>query len=335
MPGGWRRRSLQLVALAALGLLAACPADQAGPRRLLPVVAGATPVGTKACLECHDDVPGAWAGTPHAVAITERGDGCEICHGAGSVHVESEEAGDIVGSEALRALDAGARSALCLTCHATKLPHASQSDHAVAGVSCWACHPGALHAHTPTTETVLAVDTGWEAMKADHGPLVTSGVGRREAAFCYQCHGDVEGDFLLQFHHPVPEGTMRCGDCHAVHGESLRVRALGEDERCLACHEEIRGPFIFEHLALEDGCTVCHTPHGSIVEKLLEQADNGLCEQCHFDARFPLIGAVDHTGFLSGGALCYDCHFQVHGSNTDENLNPLGIEERVRRGRLP
>jgi predicted CXXCH cytochrome family protein len=75
----------------------------------------------------------------------------------------------------------------------------------------------------------------------------------------------------------------------------------------------------------------CHAPHGSIVEKLLVEDNNGLCQQCHFDARFPLIGAVDHTGFLSAGARCWDCHFQVHGSNTDENFVPLRIEE-LRRG---
>jgi predicted CXXCH cytochrome family protein len=326
---GWRRWS----ALGAVALLSACPAFRGEAPPVLPTVDGATVVGTAVCLDCHADVQGGFAGA-HLMAMSSRSDSCEICHGAGSRHAESTEAADIVGAQALRDLEPASRSAICLQCHTRALARFRASAHARAGVSCWECHPDALHTPPTAPATLPAVAHGWETTHApDDGPRVTAGEGARQTAFCLQCHGEIEAELALQYHHPVPEGTMGCVDCHAVHGEEEWTQVEGRDARCLSCHEEIGGPFLFEHYALEEGCSSCHAPHGSMVDKMLVQEGNGLCEQCHFDSRYPLIGAVDHTGFLSGGAFCYDCHFQVHGSNTDENFNPLRIEERVRERR--
>lgn len=320
-----------------VGLLAACPALHGDTPPPLPVIEHATVVGTEACLECHDDVRDGYAGTAHAHVMSTRANACEICHGAGSKHAESLEIDDILGSERLRALEPLQRSTLCLECHPKQAAPFRASAHGDAGVSCWDCHPDALHTRPPADTALPLLAHGWTTTPAEDGtdPLITVGAGPRELRFCIQCHGEVEAEFALQYHHPVPEGTMRCTDCHAVHDAERWGRLEGDDARCFTCHRDVQGPFLFEHYALEDGCASCHSPHGSMVDKLLVQADNGLCEQCHFDANFPLIGAVDHTGLLAGGGRCYDCHFQVHGSNTDENFNPLRIEETLRGGGRP
>jgi predicted CXXCH cytochrome family protein len=67
---------------------------------------------------------------------------------------------------------------------------------------------------------------------------------------------------------------------------------------CLKCHPAERGPFVFEHQALREGCTTCHNPHGSINAKLLVDRDANLCLRCHFEQYTGsqiLIGGSDHT----------------------------------------
>jgi predicted CXXCH cytochrome family protein len=302
---------------------------------VLPSIDGATRVGSDACTDCHSDVVESFPGQAHRT-MAAQADSCETCHGGGSVHVESVDTADILGAERLRSLTAAQKSQVCLSCHARNVSHFWMSDHADAGVSCWDCHSDALHAHEADSD-----DSPWgEVAPIDlHRGRVTSlaqPMPRNAGAeFCYQCHPGAKSDFLLQYHHPVPEGRMDCASCHSPHGDPVPQFADGGSERCLGCHREIAGPWVFEHQALDDGCLPCHAPHGSTADKMLLQADNSMCEQCHFDARYPLIGGVDHTRLLSGGALCVSCHFQVHGSNTDENLNPLRIEETLRapRGR--
>lgn len=302
----------------------------------LPSIEGATPVGSAACADCHAGIAESFAGQAHRTMAQGSG-ACEACHGPGSVHTESFDRADIRNRDVMRQLDAGQRSQMCLGCHNTDVRAFWSSDHADAGVSCWSCHADALHPVSKDEAAAAEQDNAspWGEIKPIdlHPGRVTSlsepWPSSRGADFCYQCHQSTESDFLLQFHHPVPEGRMECADCHSVHGDPL-PRAAQEGESCVPCHTDIVGPWVFEHVALDDGCLPCHAPHGSTVEKMLLQGDNALCENCHFDARYPLIGGVDHTRLLSGGALCLDCHSQVHGSNTDENLNPLRIEELLR-----
>ena len=145
---------------------------------------------------------------------------------------------------------------------------------------------------------------------------------------CYQCHPDVRGQFNLPSHHPVPEGRMSCILCHPPHkgiahaGGSTQL--LSQEENCTQCHETERGPFVFEHEALREGCTTCHSPHGSVNPKLLTERNANLCLKCHFQqvqSGAILIGGVDHTSRLSQGA-CWSagCHEAVHGSRVSPAL---------------
>ena len=146
---------------------------------------------------------------------------------------------------------------------------------------------------------------------------------------CYRCHLDIRGQFNLPSHHPVPEGRMTCIQCHPPHqgiafaGGSTRLRS--QEENCLQCHPAQQGPFVFEHEALREGCTVCHSPHGSVNAKLLTERNANLCLKCHFqqvkNGTTILIGGVDHTSRLSQGA-CWSagCHEAVHGSRVNPSL---------------
>jgi predicted CXXCH cytochrome family protein len=148
---------------------------------------------------------------------------------------------------------------------------------------------------------------------------------------CYKCHLDVRGQFNLPNHHPVPEGRMSCIVCHPPHQGVAFVaggtQLLSQNENCVQCHPSQQGPFVFEHEALREGCTTCHSPHGSINAKLLTERNANLCLKCHFQqvkGSDVLIGGVVHAGSvnrLSQGA-CWSagCHEAVHGSRVNPSL---------------
>jgi predicted CXXCH cytochrome family protein len=177
-----------------------------------------------------------------------------------------------------------------------------------------------------------------EACETCHGPgsLHVEDYGAKDKIFlagtqtCFTCHLDIRGKFLLQHHHPVPEGRMKCSDCHSMHGSDVRATGkemlLGKQEKCFECHKEQKGPFVFEHDAMRDGCQVCHNPHGSINDKLLIAGQTTTCINCHWEQAFNqasgTLGSFPH-GFLADigrGAECIDCHTAPHGSNIDGAL---------------
>jgi len=146
---------------------------------------------------------------------------------------------------------------------------------------------------------------------------------------CFSCHLDIKSKFMLQHHHPVPEGRMSCTDCHNMHGHNLHdaggMKLLSQNEKCFKCHKEVRGPFVFEHDAMRDGCRTCHNPHGSINDKLLVAGQTITCLRCHWESRFnsptAAIGAHNHSSHpVAAGQDCLDCHSAVHGSNIWRSL---------------
>ena len=90
-------------------------------------------------------------------------------------------------------------------------------------------------------------------------------------------------------HHPVREGLMGCASCHDPHDgtKPKMVSADWVNEKCLSCHTEKRGPFLWEHAPVRENCMNCHDPHGSNHDKLLVAKQPYLCQRCHLNTRHP------------------------------------------------
>ncbi len=296
-----------VLALLAVGLLPlAAPASS--PELPVPLREAAY-VGSDACVSCHGELADSLAMTPHGDIRgfqAPRGQtGCEACHGPGSLHVESNAAGDIVNpATAPSALAAQA----CLECHRNDhLDGYELSPHAAGEVSCAGCH------------TV-------------HGAPAQSLLKAQDPVLCWDCHQGVRSQVALPSHHPIREGKMACGDCHDPHREGYRTGLAGEtaNDLCFKCHSGQQGPFIYEHAPVVEDCGLCHNPHGAVANKLLVQNEPFLCLQCHqahfhatlqgIEGDFETLDGYEGTSHRDSAKLsmltkCTQCHSQIHGSD--------------------
>lgn len=306
--------------LCATALAAPAPKDKpaaAPPKETAPA---ATFVGADTCAGCHDQVAKDFADNPHTKMVEMPGSNgvtCENCHGAGSDHVAG-------GGDITKIFDPAKASpkdveAKCLSCHSSAHPDFLRSPHAKANVSCISCH--SIHGGQVQLP-------GQTAAKAVMKPVEANTVGAfdyrekllkaSEPTLCFQCHTDIKAYFNMPFHHKVPEGLIKCTDCHDVHGtfekSNLRSR-VDSNQICTKCHTEKRGPFVYEHTPVKaEGCMGCHTPHGSQNARLLNMPSiNILCNQCHS----PVAAATIHGQGAGSSELspCTDCHTYIHGSN--------------------
>ena len=207
----------------------------------------------------------------------------------------------------------------CIECHeditsgfhnATHALLVAEGNNAVE-MGCESCHgPGSIHS-----------DTG-----GAYHSIINPG---ESPETCFQCHLDKRGEFSLPFSHAVLEGKMGCGDCHSSHEGPATIGGgmslASENETCFECHMAQRGPFVFEHEALREGCTSCHSSHGSVNAKMLKSRNANLCLQCHFQQQTApdeiLIGGRNHANFLPRGT-CWTagCHEAVHGSHVSPSM---------------
>jgi DmsE family decaheme c-type cytochrome len=295
------------VALAAslgIGLLTAtttsldAAAPQAAAQPQAP--AAATVVGADTCLACHEDVD--ISGTIHGNAAHPRSpaaaQGCETCHGPGSLHVEDP----LNPATILRFDETAPRVAndACLSCH-TQSPHTlwEGSAHDARNLACSTCHS----VHDPVTVTAQ--------LKAG-----------TELELCESCHRTQVAKVKRVSHMPLSEGQMTCSSCHNPHGSTnVKQLRVGNwiNESCLSCHTEKRGPFLFEHAAGRESCASCHDPHGSSNHAMLVARQPMLCQRCHIGTRHPST-IYDNAAVLNGsnriiGRSCVNCHQQIHGTN--------------------
>ncbi|HTL71306.1 MAG TPA: cytochrome c3 family protein [Candidatus Eisenbacteria bacterium] len=206
----------------------------------------------------------------------------------------------------------------------------------VGSEDCESCHEKQVKEYNLSTHSRISIP-GAEAQACEmcHGPAslhVEASGGRgnilnpkKDPSACFTCHTDKKLEFRLPYHHPVLEGKMSCTDCHSAHGEEVRpwtgTSMTDTNETCFKCHKDQRGPFVWEHEVVREGCTTCHKVHGSIHEKMLIARDHNLCLRCHTQVNFPTIGKSSHAGRLPQGT-CWSagCHTAVHGSNFDDHL---------------
>ena len=265
-------------------------------------------VGTEACMACHEDTYNSYIMNRHGIQSDPRTpaarQGCEACHGPGSVHVESDGEGPILSLKARGADSAGEINAACLKCHTRgrqALWHGSV--HQSRNLACTSCH--SIHKNYPKG---LAHKT--------------------ETETCVQCHKDIRAQMLRRSHHPLREGKMQCSDCHNTHGTvaDKLVEGSSVNQKCFECHAQLRGPFLWEHPPVTEDCLTCHTPHGSAHSNLLNAKVPFLCQRCHANVGHP----SELTARSSADAgqsvyrvlnnrifyrACLNCHIAVHGSN--------------------
>ena len=260
--------------------------------------------GGPVCADCHDEVA---AGMTHQIhmriepfEVYGRQVGCEGCHGDGIAHMEEGDASLIRTFADWTPEDVTA----CVDCHGSKgLAEWDASTHAMENVSCGACH--GIH----------------EAKKA--------------ADACIDCHTEVYAQFQLPNHHPVPEKMMTCYDCHDPHAATefmVKNNHMRLNDLCYTCHQSQEGPFIFEHEPVQESCSLCHQPHGSVADNLLIANEPMLCLQCHeFHFHAGLYSPEEHEVEVGGREFenpfgvdgmnrsfttkCSQCHSQIHGSD--------------------
>ncbi|HSH43001.1 MAG TPA: DmsE family decaheme c-type cytochrome [Arenicellales bacterium] len=268
--------------------------------------------GAETCLECHDD--------PEVMGITHRahaqmGDSrtpfaarqCEACHGASPQHLEKPAEGEkrkpptvVFGKDSPTPVDE--QNAVCLDCHeSSERMHWRGSSHQFAGLSCATCHKP----------------------HQSRSPM-ESGEGQQDT--CFDCHTEIRAQINKRSHHPIRENILSCSDCHNPHGSFTRANLSGTtvNQTCYECHEEKRGPFLWEHQPVREDCTTCHTPHGSTQPNLLETRGPWLCQRCHSAQFHPstlydgnTVQELDDHVIANN---CLNCHTKVHGSN-----HPSGV----------
>jgi predicted CXXCH cytochrome family protein len=207
-------------------------------------------------------------------------------------------------------------TAACADCHDERVKDFKGATHSWlrhddgTNIACESCHgPGSLH-----------VESGGE-----RHTIINP---RKSPETCFQCHLDKRGEFSLPHSHPLLAGKVSCADCHDPHkGDAVIGRGtslLTQNDVCFSCHIAQRGPFVFEHEALREGCTSCHNPHGSVNNKMLVARNANLCLKCHFQEHRGgsiIIGGQDHgTRLRTGTCWSAGCHEAVHGSHVNSSL---------------
>jgi len=297
-----RKRGLRACLMLLLGAVIWCAPLLAADKTNAAPVKEAAPtdfVGSETCATCHEEVSAKFATNPHTKMALMHGNSgitCENCHGAGRAHVDG-------GGDKTKILNPAKAEmkevdAKCMSCHAGAHPNFDRSPHAKAAVGCVSCH--SIHGN-----------------KAE--PLLKAA----QPTLCYQCHADQKAQFNMPIHHRVNEGLLKCSDCHDVHGTFLPTNQKSTEDQnavCTKCHTDIRGPFTYEHAPVRaEGCTTCHTPHGTQNPRLLNMPSIAtLCNQCHS----PLSAGGVH-GLDPGSTTvtpCVTCHTFIHGSNVSPAL---------------
>jgi len=249
----------------------------------------------KRCVMCHTEV------AKHTF-VGKHGADCNSCH--------VTKAQSLPGAEAQEALIKRPNSADCVSCHKNerKLMNWAFSVHNKAGGVCGDCHS--------------------HLIPENKGLSLSSDKTDRNSAACVKCHQDINSQFKMRSHHPVQEGAMSCTGCHDPHG-GTHTALKAKTEQCLACHQSIRGPKVFEHAPVVEDCNNCHAAHGSPNRNLLSTSQPSVCLQCHSIAQGKHgfgtekgPGKSSGTITISGSVLrgCTNCHGAIHGSQQDPLL---------------
>lgn len=273
------------------------------PGLVLLVVGGlgfAAPArGQDECAACHEDQATAFARTSHGrhfkADTAYQTAGCLSCHAGAEEHAASG------GEKAPPSLARGAAAnTSCLSCHGEtpKQAHWQGSAHQLAGVACASCHDS----HAPAKGS---------PQQARTLPGATETTKK-----CLECHGGNRVALNQRSSHPLRDGHMDCASCHDPHGTSGEklIRHGSTNELCYSCHQNMRGPFLWEHSPVREDCLSCHKAHGSNYPQMLQARVTQLCQSCHQQGRHQTVAGVPASIWV-GNRACLNCHQNIHGSN--------------------
>ncbi len=304
---GLRRKSvagLILVAGVALALLAGPPARGGVP-------AGASYLGSKLCVACHQathpQAVAGWATSAHAHTlwpIEESDESQKVVADFAKSAFPKEQAAYVVGagnryqafldkdlkvlpgewaakSKSWRPREAMDARQDCLGCHTTGYDPAA-AHWVELDVACEMCHgPGSVHAGSADKkETIVMV----QSLDPAHQAMV-----------CGQCHSQGRSK---DSKYPFPVGFRPGDDLDQffTYTEEIPRGAMNSQ------YNELRfgGG---KHLASGTVCTTCHDPHGSGVPNELRAPVNQLCQKCHTK----LTGS-QHSKEALAVVTCAVCH---------------------------
>lgn len=280
------------------------------------------------CLRCHQDQAGILQ-TKHGAGADPgspvgRGEACAACHGINIQH----ESNPAQHKHPVRfdkgAVPARQQTEACMSCHAGNrhLAFWETGRHGRNDVRCNDCH--AVHAKPPRGSTIAIT-----RKDPSTNPFVNT-ERQFEYETCITCHKQTRVQINKPSHHPIIEGKVTCSSCHNPHGSISpgMIKHETVNVQCESCHAEKRGPFLFQHPAVEENCLSCHAPHGSSHAKLLNEKVPNLCQDCHDWSRHPGTAYSGDQGFvrLPGSTVstpntrfvarsCLNCHNAIHGSN--------------------
>ncbi|MBI5755778.1 MAG: DmsE family decaheme c-type cytochrome [Nitrospirae bacterium] len=266
-------------------------------------------VGMDKCIKCHKDQSARWEGTIHAkwspsFTTPEKAKGvkieCETCHGPGSLHVEDNKERLFIISFGPGSKDTKAeQNTVCLKCHEKGGLYYWNGGVHGRNLRCADCH----HVMDNISRRYLLNKTS-------------------EKEICFQCHVRQKSEGFRSPHLSHDEAKMTCSTCHTPHGSSTQglLSASSVNENCYNCHADKRGPYLFEHLPVQENCLLCHKPHSSIHRPLLKVRQPFLCLECHSNLPVKSTGMPDPHNVMDPRSRyvynrgCTNCHPMIHGS---------------------
>ena len=258
------------------------------------------------CAKCHELIMNQFRPTGHGrameFAVGPADLTCVTCHGGDLKKHASTMETQYVSNQAKEKPEAVAES--CLQCHQRDkhMMFWRGSSHEAAGIGCLSCH--SMH------------------QRGDNKAMAR----KTQAETCGACHARERNSMLQRSTHLIRDehgiSRMDCSACHNAHGSQSEklISANSVNEKCYSCHQDKRGPFLFEHAPVRENCLTCHTPHGSNNERLLALRRPQLCQSCHAQQRHQSVTGRPNA-MWNINRSCSNCHALIHGSNHPSGVN--------------